>query len=231
MAAMDFKGLENLAKELIEENKDSLQDENAYLQHLIFSYDVAYGVVSSIHSKYPLLKERINLDEVALAAGIHDVGRQLRRNQLFHELRGAEYVEKKGLEKGVSDSLSDVYRIAQMIRPHFVVSEQFSDEENAQERAEFEYLDPILLVPRTWHEKIIVYSDLSNANGKKVFFKDRIEEIINRYSNNDSYKNSNLSMLNSLKKGYSRIINTCEKVQKLSEGKLTETEVLREGFI
>ena len=65
-----------------------------------------------------------------MATGLHDVGKPLMKGQLFHELRGARYIEENGIKEGVSSSIIDVYRIAQMFRPHHVVAEQFSDEEN-----------------------------------------------------------------------------------------------------
>lgn len=113
---MNREGILNLARRLMQENPGTLNGPEDYLLHLSDSYLIAGEIVDESISKYPKLKERLIREEVSLAAGLHDVGRPLRKDQLFHELRGARYIEENGLEIGVTGSIIDVYRIAQMFQ-------------------------------------------------------------------------------------------------------------------
>lgn len=231
MGIRDCTDILNLARELIEANPGNLTKLDAYFSHVRDSYDVAGEVVDIILSKYHGLKKYLDKQEISLAVGLHDIGRPLRKDQLFHELRGARYIEEHGLEKGISDKITDVYRIAQMVRSHFVVAEQFADETNIQQREEFEPLDPVLLVPRTWQEAIVIYSELSNVNGKRVSIQERIQDIQKRYAPGSDWVKSNPSLVKSMEKGLSRVLETCERVQRLKEGELKEEEIGRYGFI
>ena len=227
---MNLEGVLRLAKRLVEENPHNLNDSENYLLHLSDTYLIAEEIVNGVIKIYPRLNERLISEEVSLAAGLHDIGRSLRKNQLFHELRGARYIEENGLEIGVTDSITDVYRIAQMFRPHYVVAEQFDDEENKEERKEFEPLDSRLLTPRTWQEAIVVYSELSNVHGGRIPIQKRIDDIWERYKD-PKLNSTNPSLLRCMKKGLPRVLETCEAVQKLVEGKLSEKDIARYGFI
>lgn len=231
MVLMDLEGVLNLANEIMEENPDTLIDETGYVLHLGDSYAIAEEVAVEILTHYPELANRLKVDEIALAAGLHDIGRPFAANQLFHDLRGAQYIEEHGLELGVADSIEDVYRIVQMFRPHMVVYEQFIDEENADQRGEFKDLDPDLLLPHKWQQKIVVYSDASNVKGERIHFRERIEEALSRYNNSEAYRSMNPSLVRALEKGLPRVLKTCELVQQLREGKLSEQEIVRYGFI
>jgi len=229
---MDVDGVIKLARELIEQNPDNLYSHliDEYLSHLSDTYRIAGETVDAVCSRYPWLEKYINREEVALAGGLHDIGRPLRKNQLFHELRGARYIEDHGLEMGVGDSLVDVYRIAQMFRSHYLVAEQFDDRKNGPDRGEFETLDPELLIPRSWQEAIVVYAELSNIRGTKISNQDRIADIKKRYADDPLY-NSNASLLRAMDKGLPRILETCERVERLKCGRLGEPEIMRYGFI
>ncbi|MCK5594518.1 MAG: hypothetical protein KAI18_04700, partial [Candidatus Aenigmarchaeota archaeon] len=154
----------------------------------------------------------------------------LEKNQLFHELRGAEYIEIHGLEKGVADSIEDLYRIAQMIRPHYVVSEQVGDPENREPLDEFGLLDSDLLIPRTWQESIIIYAELSNVDGRKVSIKERVDDVKDRYTNDPRY-NTNTSLVKAMETGLDRVLNVCDRVQNLIDGKYELEEIMKYGFI
>lgn len=229
---MGVEAVLNLAKELIEQNPRSLHADliDDYLNHLSDTYFIAEETAENICANYPELKTHIKSKEVALAGGLHDIGRPLRKNQLFHELRGAAYIETYGLEKGVADSTVDVYKIAQMFRPHFLVAEQFNDPENAHEIIEFKPLNSALLIPGTWQEAIVAYSELSNIRGKKISFQRRIKDIQQRYTNDPKY-NSNPSLLRAMDSGLPRIIANCKRVERLIDGKMSDPEILRYGFI
>ncbi len=222
-----------LAKELREQNSTNFHTDliDDYLTHLADAYAIAGETTDDICGKYPELRSYLNAEEIALAGGLHDIGRPLRKNQLFHELRGAAYIEEYGLEKGVAETTVDVFRIAQMFRPHFLVAEQFYDPENENEIAEFQSLrNSPLLMPRTWQEAIVAYSELKNIRGKKISVQNRIADIKKRYTNNPKY-NSNTSLLRAMDQGLSRIIATCERVEKLKHGEMTEPQIFRYGFL
>ncbi len=96
-------------------------------------------IIKNVISKYP--KIPINKEEVSLASGLHDIGRPLQKEQIFHELRDARYIEQKGLEKGVAFSLTDAYRIAQMLRSHGFEYELWQDPSGTKLKEEFEPLN------------------------------------------------------------------------------------------
>lgn len=229
---MGVDGVLGLAQELIEQNPTNLDATliDEYLIHLSDSYFIAKETVGIVCEKYPQLKNYLSSDEVALAGGLHDIGRPLRKNQLFHELRGAAFIEAYGLEKGVANSTIDVFRIAQMFRPHFLVAEQFNDPDNSHETSAFKYLNSALLIPRTWQEAIVAYAELSNIRGKRISIRQRIEDIEQRYTNDPKY-NSNTSLLRAIQEGVTRIIATCERVEMLKDGKMSEPQIFRYGFI
>ena len=109
---MNKDGILTLARNLLEANPNTLNNPDGYLTHLSQVHDLARDVVENIHSKYKLIP--LILEEVSLAAGLHDIGRPLQKDQTFHELRGAKYIEENGLTKMVAPYINDVYRIAQI---------------------------------------------------------------------------------------------------------------------
>ena len=227
---MDYDGLRKLTEQLMKENPENMKSSEGFLLHVQESYNVAKETVEMACFNLPELKTKLDENEVSLAGGLHDIGRILKKNQLFNELRGARYIEENGIENGIADNLVDIYRIAQMIRPHFVVSEQFNDEKNEKEKIEFEPIDSRLLIPRTWQEAIVVYAELSNLGGERVSFIERLNEIKERYANNPKYKEDS-SVLGGLQKGLTRIIETCGKVENLRKGKLKKADIARYGFL
>lgn len=231
-ARMDVKGLLALARHLIEINPGTLQPGliGAYLAHLEASYTIAAEVVARIGDRYPALQKFLCAKEIALAAGLHDIGRPLHADQLFHELRGAAFVEVHGLALGLAPTQMDVHRLAQMFRPHFVVAEQFADESHAAARSVFEPLDATLLVPRSWQEAIVVYAELSNINGRCVSIHTRIADIQKRYAE-DFSNGFGASLSRAMQAGLPRVMATCAQVQRLMDGALPAHEITQYGFI
>jgi len=227
---MELKEVIDLIKEIIETHKENVQETEDYLAHSKESYKITEEIVEKILFYYPFLKERLNKREIALAAGLHDIGRPLKKDQLFHELRSARYIEEEGLKKGVANNLKDVYRIAQMIRPHGFVFEQFSMA-SEKEKFEFKDLDTALLIPRTWQESIVLYSDMANRNGKRMFIKERLNEITKRYSLDGHWRTYNPSLQNAVEKAKKRIYEVCDRVEKLSQGKIKKEKIFIYGFI
>lgn len=228
---MNKQGVLDLAKRLIDENPENLHSPEAYLSHLGDSYDNAERVVKEVCFKYPVLKNILDVEKISLAGGLHDIGRPFKKDQLFHELIGARYIQEHGLQLGVADNLVAVYKIAQMFTPHLVVSEQFNDKNNKEQRIEFEPLDTSLLIPRTWQEKIIVYSELTNVNGKQISFEDRIADIQERYKPGSEFAQTNHSLASAMQGGLARVFEVCERVQRLRQGKLKIEEIMQYGFL
>jgi len=229
---MNAGALRRLASELIASHPGTLQPDliAAYLDHLEASYAIAAETVARITTRYPPLQQYLRAEEIALAAGLHDIGRPLDADQLFHELRGAAFVEAQGLALGLAPTQEDVHRLAQMMRPHFVVAEQYADQANAAARARFAPLDPALLIPRTWQEAIVVYAELSNVNGRRVSIEARIADIRKRYPP-DSRDGFSASLARAMQEGLPRVCATCARVQRLRDGHLPAPEVARYGFL
>ncbi len=225
---MDKKAVQSWARTLVAKNPNNLIDPDNYITHLGQVYDVAEGVVRNILEKYPNIP--IIVGEVSVAAGLHDIGRPLQKDQIFHELRGANYTEQNGLEKGVAGSLKDTYRIAQMFRSHSFAYEHWQDQECVEKRKEFESLDVCLLIPRTWQEAIVTYSDLTSKNGERVEVKNnRFDETLQKYGADPRYQN--LAVVKAIKAGINRVLELAVRVEALEQGKLTEQDISKYGFL
>ena len=128
-----------LARSLIDQNPNTLRRPESYLQHIEMTYDIAEQIVKNVLGHYPVIG--LHPREVAGAAGLHDIGRPMQGDQTFHELRGAQYIEDHGVEKGVAPSERQVSVIAQMVRPHAFVYEFWQDQACREKRKEFEPFD------------------------------------------------------------------------------------------
>lgn len=224
---MNKNRIQTWARNLVEANPNTLNDPDNYIKHIGQVYDLAEGVVRNILARYPNIP--IISEEVSLASGLHDIGRPLKKDQIFHGLRGANYTEKEGLEKGVATSLRDIYRIAQMFRSHGFTYEFWQDPECAELKSEFEPLESALLVPRTWQEAIVTYSDLASHNGKRIKVEDRMSELLQRYENDSTYQTG--TVVKAAKTAQNRVLELAERVEALEQGRLTEQDIVRYGFL
>lgn len=213
-----------LLEQLAEENPGNLNDLDNFFLHSDFSRDIAKETTDITASNYDEVAKRINPNEIVIAAYLHDTGRLLEKNQIFHEIRGAEYIEEYGLEKGISSSKEKLYKIAQAIRSHFIVFEQFMLPELKIYKSNFSNIDPDLLIPHTWNEAILVYCELSNVRGKRMTFKERISELKDRYSKDNL-------LIKALNLGEERLLRTCQRVENLRNRNLDKYEILRYGFL
>jgi len=224
---MNKNAILSCARKLIEANPDNLNDPDNYINHLAQVYDLTKEVVTNIVAKYPNIP--LIEEEISMASGLHDIGRPLQKDQTFHELRGAEYIEKKGLKEGVASSLKDICRVAQMFRSHGFAYEQWNDAECVKNKKEFEPLETCLIVPRTWQEAIVTYSDLISRNGERVDGEDKLNEVLQRYSGDPRYQDE--TVIRTINLGYNRILELEERVNALEQGKLTEQDIVRYGFL
>lgn len=209
-------------RRLIEENPDNLNNPDKYIKHVLASYDIAQEVIRRITHRYSRIK--LIEYEVCLASGLHDIGRPLKKDQSFHELRGAAFIENRGLELGIAESLTDVFRIAQMFRPHGAVYELWN---TLRIEDEFEITDSSLLLPRTWQEAIVDYSDLNNLDGERMNFKEKLALVPLKYRK-QGYASK--EVLNATESSIGRMLLLCDRVEALMNGKLTEQEISRFGF-
>ncbi len=226
---MNKSGILNWMNELIEANKDinPPQIAEGFLKHIDASYDIAAEITENALNQYPAIP--LNVAEVALAGGLHDIGRLLRKKQDLHELRGARLIEQEGLAKEVADNERDVVRIAQMMRSHGLYFDKWNYPEYIDEKKEFEPIDIALLVPRTWQEAIVTTSDLRNVNGQRVDPRGRFEELLVRYSTNPKYQSE--TEVKAISAAKDRMLLIADRVELLEHGKIPESELFRYGFI
>lgn len=224
---------QKILEDIIANHPGTLRDPKGFLVHSYDSAIIIRDILDRAIYHYPdefqfLLDRR----EIEIAAYLHDVGRPLKKVQLFHELSGAEYIEKEGKRFGIALTEKhdkQLYRIAETIRSHFVVYEQFHMPELADRRDKFKNIDPDLLIPTTWNQKFVVYAELSNVGGKRMTPRERIGELVDRYSNNSQYKDE--LFLKAIMLGKERIYRVCDTIDRLIEGKMDEKEIKRYGFL
>lgn len=124
--------------------------------------------------------------EMLWHAGLyHDIGRCLTKdkdNHTYHEIIGARFIEGEGLNLGLASNQEECNELARLIRPHFLVYEQFTMDipEFSRWKPGLSDTNPELLLPETIGQKIIVYADLTNLNGQIVDFDQRMSDIKDR---------------------------------------------------
>ena len=119
---------------------------------------------------------------------LQDVGKCFtadKKTRTFHEIVGARYIAERGFSWGISDSQEQCYKLAQIARSHFIVSEQFQLARQGEPSLQqwlpgLEDTNSGLLLPKTWDEMIITYADLRNIGLKEVSFEYRLADIENR---------------------------------------------------
>jgi len=130
----------------------------------------------------------------------------------FNEIRGALYIKNHGYKKGIAKDKGELERLSRMIISHFIVYEEFLDK-NYPGREEFSNIPCSLLLPGSIEQQIIVYSDLSNLEGREMNFRERLEHIENRQKNNPQF-------LHAYKRGKPRIIGVCTGIEELRKGNI-----------
>jgi len=171
---MDEKDAIKLLEKKVYKNKSNFGSVESFMQHSYSSGKIAEEIAGKLG---------FNTEEAFLAGYFHDIGRcfaEDKKDNAFHEIVGARYIEKEGIELGITDSREQCNRIAQSARSHFLVYEQFGAEEYRQWLPGLSDTNPTLLLPKSWNELITIYSELTNVNGERISFKNRIEDIKNR---------------------------------------------------
>lgn len=198
-----------ILERLVYKHRDNLKNIDVFLRH---SHDTGEK------ARKLAVKLDLNSDEACLEGLFHDVGRPLtedKDNHTFHEIIGARYMEREGVRLGITDSQEQCDRIAQAFRSHFVVYNQFEMPEFAKWSPGLRDTNRSLLLPSSWPEAIIVYSDLTNDKGEDISFEDRIADIKDR----DAKANS--PRLLAVRQAEVRLYKLKDQVERaLSEGKL-----------
>jgi len=224
---------QKILEEIIATHPGTLKDSKGFLVHSYDSAIIIRDILDRAIYYYPdEFQFRIDSKEIEIAAYLHDVGRPLQKDQLFHELRGAEYIEEEGGRLGIASAKKpdkQLYRIAETIRSHFVVYEQFHMPELEDKKKEFDNIDPDLLIPVTWNQKFVVYAELSNVKGEIMTPQERVEELEYRYSKDPEYKDE--LFLKAIRNGKERIFRLCNTVDELVKGKMDVKEIKRYGFL
>jgi len=215
----------NLAERLTTNNPGNVGP--TYLQHLTQVGDIAVEILGNIRRNNSSFS--INFDEVASTAYLHDIGRPLAKEQGFHEFRGARFVEQNGIKEDIADSSKDIFRIAQVIRSHGFAFESWQEQGYSDLRKEFGSLDSNLLIPRTWQEAIIAYSDLASLGGKRVTMQERMGELLERYKKDPNFKDQRVVRVANA--AYPQVLELGARVEALEQGKLTDGEIARYGFL
>jgi hypothetical protein len=189
-------------------NKDNFGNLDSFFTHSHNSGEIAREVAARLG---------LDPDEAFLTGQFHDIGRCFAKDakgHTFHEIIGARYIERYGVELGIAGSQEQCDRIAQSIRPHFLVYEQFGMVEYSQWLPGLRDTNPELLLPRQLNEIIVVYADLTNANGKRVDFEERLRGI------KDGDKRTNSPRLKVVEKAESRLFNLQKELEDaLQKGK------------
>src|SRR3989344_2886095 len=210
------------AKQVVDAHPRTLNDPADLLKnHLPMTYDIASETVDLINKHCEL---KLSREAIALAGGLHDIGRALRKDQDFHEVLGYWFIKSNGLENGVADSQGEVDNIARIMLPHGSVYETWVTASYVEKReaflkeqreyvAQFGEINPDNLLPSRLAQSIVDYSELSNSKGKRVAYRERLEEAIERY------KKSGDSRTECIIKGSERRIRKADFVNSLREGK------------
>ena len=225
------------------ENRGNLHSTDGLIRHLTDTLQVAEYVAERVFSNYTWIGEHMNRGELITAAVLHDIGRPLCSRQLYHELRGANYLETHGVSEGIGDDIVQLYRIAQMIRPHanggcdWAASLTEWDKNGITTREEFMPIDDRLLTPRTWQELLIYWIDSCNLDGNPTDVSEKRKVVEAKYCNINYrgphgevyWKGRGFAKVQ--KKSSPVIIGTCRVAERLIEGKLKKEEIMAYGFL
>jgi len=173
------------AKKIIDIHPGTLREPEGLLIHLEVTGDIAgetYDLAESHYGPLPMKRE-----EVVLGGTLHDIGRAMRGDQTFHELRGSLWIQENGHIEGVATTLEEVYKIAQIVLPHGLVYERWIDpsEKVVKQREEWEPFDISRLLPRTWQEAIVSHAEISNAQGERLDWRIRAQKNLDKYTNDE----------------------------------------------
>lgn len=197
-----------ILEDIVYSNRENFGDMEGTLEH----FHMTGRKAQEIAEKLGLNTEEIN--RLTIAGYFHDIGRCFtkdKKNHTFHEIVGARYLEAESMELGLTAALVECYKLASLIRPHFLVYEQFtiSIPEFEQWKLGLSDTNPKLLLPRELNQKIIIYADLTNKNGKFIPFEQRMEDLKRRDLESHNPR------LKAIEKGESRLYTIKKEIELL----------------
>lgn len=201
MSLMNTEDAVKLLEKIACANKDNFGDLDYFFKHSYDTGEIAREVAAKLG---------LDPDKAFLEGYFHDIGKCFAKDAkgyTFHEIIGARYIERYGVELGIAGSQEQCDRIAQSIRPHFLVYEQFGMAEYSQWLPGLRDTNPELLLPRRLNEIIVVYADLTNANGKRVDFEERLRGI------KDGDRKANSPRLKVVEKAESRLFDLQKELE------------------
>lgn len=225
------------------ENRGNVFSTNHFIGHLEDTLEVAEYVVGKVFSNNSWIDEYIDRNELMTAAVLHDIGRPLCSRQLYHELRGASYLETHGISEGIGDDIVQLYRIAQMIRPHanggcdWAAGLTEKDKNGITTREDFMPIDGRLLTPSTWQELLIYWVDSCNLNGKPTDISEKRKVVEAKYCDVNYrgakgevyWKGEEFAKVQ--KESSPIIIDTCRAAEKLIDGRIEKEQIMAYGFL
>ncbi|MBN2421498.1 hypothetical protein JXB27_04430 [Candidatus Woesearchaeota archaeon] len=152
------------------------------LEHFVATGNRAKDIAQVLSTRMDGKGENFQ-NELEIAGYFHDVGRCFakdKKDHAFHEIYGANWFEQNAVALGITDSQEQANRMAQYLRPHFIVKEQFEMPEYDVWKKGLEGTDVNLLLPKSWNELVIIYADLTNNGGKIISFEERVADIKKR---------------------------------------------------
>lgn len=212
-----------------------LNDPEGHKRHLETAAEIAVETVGDANRNYSWMS--LNEGDCRLAALYHDVGRLLASNQLFHELRGAGWLESLAEHYGVGGFALDkngikLKMIAQVVRSHGAVYERFTDPElsaaDQKVRAEFACLDEQLLIPSSWEAAIVAVAEMQSTNDGRTSVREKIEGNEKKYDDNPVYASS--AVVRSIVRAKPRLLEMDRLVCGLREGTLSDEELGKYSF-
>jgi len=183
---------------------------DGFQNHLIDTGNISYDVALKILDNHPDLADQIYPDIVRVAGYMHDFAK-MREGDKYHEI-GSSYIvltegERLGLVSGESREIvrKALKEIASITPTDYAIFEELGgdnfpegvkypehignfDERLSTVRKELSKTDTPLTIgefalPSSLHQKIALYSDLTNVEGDIVAVENRLADVIERYSN------------------------------------------------
>lgn len=202
------------------------QNDSLLNAHLPDTYDISYELANILLGNYPQLEDILDPLLIAAAGGLHDVGRALKENQAFHEVRGARYIRDNAIRLGLASNIEGAIKLALIFQPHGCVYEclDIEDSEFQNPLQELEAQEPLIpreLIPLTISQAIISYAEMANSGkklGERTEPATRLNEAAQRYSNQGSKRGK--AIIN----GTPRRLAMCEQIELLVKREISQDD-------
>ena len=194
----------------ISKDKNNIRNPKAFLSHLINVGRNCDEIAKKILKRHPTLHEEINPDIVRISGYLHDFGK-FNIGDPYHEIESATIILKNGEELGLvtggnkNKRRNALVQIASCLPSDYALYEELGGDfpenplypnfitESLKENIEFLKTNLSLnnnslsilelTTPNTFEKQILLYGDMTDMGSEmKVTVKDRLDELISRYS-------------------------------------------------